>query len=277
MENRGFEFQVTSHNLSNDNQLKWTTDFNISFNKSEIISLDGGTIKVGNITDRGTVAIAQEGQPLGMFYGYIFDGVDPANGNSIYRDIDEDGELSDGDKTIIGNANPKYTFGLTNTFVFKNWSFSFFLQGVQGNDIFNASKIETEGMSLEVNQLATVADRWTTPGQITNMPRAVYGDFTNSLISSRFVENGSYVRVKSLSLGYELPKDLISKLHMSRLYLYVSSENLLTFTKYSGFDPEVSVYSLGGFSNSEKNIAPGVDYGTYPQAREFLVGLNVTF
>jgi len=277
MENRGFEFQVTSHNLSNDNVLKWTTDFNMSFNKSKIISLDGGTIKVGNITDRGTVAIAQEGQPLGMFYGYIFDGVDPATGNSIYRDLDKDGELSDGDKTIIGNANPKFTFGLTNTFVYRSWSFSFFLQGVQGNDIFNASKIETEGMSLEVNQLATVANRWTTPGQITDMPKATYGDFTNSLISSRFVEDGSFVRVKSLSLGYELPKELISKLNMSRLYIYISSENLLTFTKYSGFDPEVSVYSLGGFSNSEKNIAPGVDYGTYPQAREFLVGLNVTF
>ena len=277
MENKGFEFQVTSHNLSSDNELKWTTDFNISFNKSKIISLDGGTIKVGNITDRGTVAIAQEGQPLGIFYGYIFDGVDPATGNSIYRDLDKDGNLSDGDKAIIGNANPKYNFGLTNAFVYRNWSFSFFLQGVQGNQIFNASKIETEGMSLCANQLATVADRWTTPGQITNMPKATYGDFTNSLISSRFVEDGSFVRVKSVTLGYELPKLLISKLNMNRVYVYVSCENLLTFTKYSGFDPEVSVYSLGGFSNSEKNIAPGVDYGTYPQSREFLVGLNVTF
>jgi len=132
-------------------------------------------------------------------------------------------------------------------------------------------------MSLCANQLATVADRWTTPGQITNMPKATYGDFTNSLISSRFVEDGSFVRVKSVTLGYELPKLLISKVNMNRVYVYVSCENLLTFTKYSGFDPEVSVYSLGGFSNSEKNIAPGVDYGTYPQSREFLVGLNVTF
>ncbi len=277
MENKGFEFQVTSHNLSNDNELKWTTDFNISFNKSKIISLDGGTIKVANISDRGTVAIAQEGQPLGLFYGYIFDGVDPATGNSIYRDLDKDGALSDGDKTIIGNANPKYTFGLTNTLTYNGFSFSFFIQGVQGNQIFNASRIETEGMSLEANQLATVANRWTTPGQVTNMPRATYGDFTNSLISSRFVEDGSFVRVKSLSLGYELPKELISRMNMSRVYVYVSSENLLTFTKYSGFDPEVSVYNLSGFSNSEKNIAPGVDYGTYPQSREFLVGLNVTF
>ncbi|MCX6227517.1 MAG: TonB-dependent receptor [Bacteroidia bacterium] len=277
MDNRGFEFQVISHNLKKDNKLQWTTGFNISLNKSKIISLDGGTIKVGDISSRGTVAIAMESQPLGLFYGYIFDGVDPATGNSIYRDLDKDGELSDGDKTIIGNANPKYNFGLTNAFVYKNWSFSFFIQGVQGNQIFNASKIETEGMSLPANQLATVANRWTTPGQITDIPKATYGDFTNSLISSRFVEDGSYVRLKSVSLGYEFPKKLVSKLKLTRLYLYVTSENLLTFTKYSGFDPEVSVYSLGGFSNSERNIAPGVDYGTYPQSREFLIGLNVTF
>ena len=277
MENRGIEFQVTSNNLSSDNELKWTTDFNISFNKSTINSLDGGTIKVGNITDRGTCAIAQEGQPLGMFYGYIFDGVDPATGNSIYRDLDTIPGLSDGDKTIIGNANPDYTWGLTNTLTYKGWSFSFFFQGVHGNDIFNASRIETEAMSIEANQLATVANRWTTPGQITDVPRAIYGDFTNSLTSSRFIEDGSFVRLKSVSLGYEFPKEITSKLKMSRLYLYVSSENLLTFTKYSGFDPEVSVYSLGGFTNSEKNIAPGVDYGTYPQSREFLIGLNVTF
>jgi len=274
MENRGVEFQVTSRNLVNE--LKWNTDFNISFNKSKIINLDGGTIKVGNISDRGSVAIAQEGEQLGLFYGYICDGVDPATGDIIYRDLDGSESLSDGDLTIIGNANPKYTFGLTNTFTYKNWNFSFFLQGVQGNQIFNATRIETEGLWEETNQLATVLDRWTTPGQITDVPRATYGDYTNALISSRFVEDGSFVRVKSVSLGYEIPQTLISKMNLSRVYLYVTSENLLTFTKYSGFDPEVSVYGRSG-NNTEKNIAPGVDYGTYPQSREFLVGLNVTF
>lgn len=275
MQNKGFEFQVTSRNLVNE--LKWNTDFNISINKSKINSLDGGTIKVGNISDRGTVAIAQEGQQLGLFYGYISDGVDPATGNMIYRDLDKSGDLSDGDKTIIGNSNPKYTFGLTNSFSYKNWSFSFFLQGVQGNQIFNASRLETEGMTLAVNQLATVANRWTTVGQITDVPKATYGDFTNSLASTRFIEDGSFVRVKSVSLGYELPKQIISKLNISRINIYVSCENLFTFTKYSGFDPEVSVYNTSGFDNTTQNIAPGVDYGTYPQSREFLVGLNVTF
>lgn len=274
MENRGVEFQVSSKNLVGD--FKWGTDFNISFNKSKVIGLDGGTIKIGNISDRGAVAIAMEDQPLGLFYGYVSDGVDPATGNIIYRDLDASGDLSDGDKTVIGNANPDYVFGLNNSFSYKNFTLSVFFQGVQGNQIFNASRIESEGLMDEANQLATVLNRWTTEGQVTDIPKATYNDNTNSLISSRFVEDGSYVRLKSLSLGYEVPARVANMLKMNRLYLYMSCENLLTFTQYSGFDPEVSVYGRSG-ENKEKNIGPGVDYGTYPQSREILFGLNVSF
>lgn len=273
MDNRGFEFQVSSKNLVG--KLKWSTDFNVFFNRSKIISLDGGTIKIGNISERGTVAIAQEGKQLGLFYGYIADGVDPATGNIIYRDIDKSGDLSDGDQTIIGNANPKYFFGLTNNFSYGNFTFSFFLQGVQGNDIFNATRIETEGLIDEANQTKNVLRRWTTPGQVTDMPRASYGDNTNSLISSRFIEDGSFMRLKSATLGYTLPEAVTSRLKLSRCFLYVTGENILTFTKYSGFDPEVSLYGRSG--STEKNIAPGIDYGTYPQSREFIIGLNITF
>ncbi len=274
MQNQGIEFMVESKNLVNT--LKWNTSFNISFNRSEVVSLDGGTIKVGYISDRGDVAVAMENQPLGLFYGYVSDGVDPATGDMKYRDLDNSGDLSDGDKTIIGNSNPKFTWGLTNTFSYKNWNLSFFIQGVQGNDIFNATRIETEGLMDETSQLATVLNRWTTPGQVTDIPRATYGDNTNSLISSRFVEDGSYIRLKSLTLGYDFSKNLLSKLKMNRLYLYLTCENLLTFTKYSGFDPEVSLYSRSS-DNSLKNIAPGVDYGTYPQSRDIIFGLNITF
>ncbi len=274
MNNTGVEFQVSSRNLINT--LKWNTDFNISFNKSKIVSLDGGTIKVGAISDRGSVAIAQEGEELGLFYGYIWEGVDPQTGMSIYSDLDSTGTLSDGDLTIIGNSNPKFVFGLNNSFTYGNWSFSFFIQGVQGNQIFNATRLESEGLWEETNQMASVLDRWITPGQVTNIPKATYGDYTNAMISSRFVEDGSFIRLKSMTIGYELPKNIVSKLSVSRIYLYVSSENLLTFTKYSGFDPEVSLYGRSS-NNSERNIAPGVDYGTYPQTREFLFGLSVTF
>jgi TonB-dependent starch-binding outer membrane protein SusC len=274
MQNKGVEFQVSSQNLVNT--LKWSTDFNLSFNRSKILSLDGGTIKIGNISDRGAVAIAQEGQPLGMFYGYVSGGVDPATGDMIFLDLDHTGDLSDGDKKIIGNANPKFTFGLTNTFSYKAVSLRIFIQGVQGNKIFNATRIETEGLMDEANQTANVLRRWKTPGQVTDIPRSTFGDNRNSLISSRFIEDGSFVRVKSVTLGYELPSRLISKLSMSRLFIYVTSENLLTFTKYSGFDPEVSLYGRSD-SNADKNIGPGVDYGTYPQSRDIFFGLNLSF
>lgn len=268
MENRGIEFSISTRNLVN--QFKWNTDFNISFNKSKVIDIDSTTIKVGNISDRGAVGIAQQGEALGLFYGLVAEGVDPATGMMMYKDIDGNGELSDGDKTIIGNANPKFIFGLTNGFKFKNWSLNVFIQGVQGNDIFNATRIETEGMSDGRSQSAAVLDRWKTPGQITDIPKATFGDYTNSLISTRFVEDGSYVRIKAVTLGYELPLKALSRLKMSRLYLYVTGENLLTFTNYSGFDPEVSL-----FGNSA--IAPGIDFGTTPQTRDIIFGLNVTF
>lgn len=276
MTNKGLEFQVSSKNLVGE--LKWTTDFNISFNKSKITKLDKGVpIKTGYISFRGNVAIAQEGEPLGMFFGYVADGVDPQTGMMKYKDLDKSGGLNDGDQTTIGNANPDFTYGLTNNFSYKSFTFSFLLQGVQGNDIFNASRIETEGMYLPINQLATVADRWKKPGDITNIPKSTGdGDDHNSLLSSRYVEDGSYLRLKSTTLGYDLPKIICNKLKAQKIYLYVTGENLLTFTKYSGFDPEVSIYGSGS-DNALKNIAPGVDYGVYPQSRTFLFGINVTF
>ena len=276
MTNKGLEFQVSSKNLVGE--LKWTTDFNISFNKSNITKLDKGVpIKTGYISFRGNVAIAQEGQPLGMFFGYVADGVDPQTGMMKYKDLDNSGDLNDGDQTIIGNANPDFTYGLTNSFSYKSFTFSFLFQGVQGNDIFNASRIETEGMYLPINQLATVANRWKKPGDITNIPKSTGdGDDHNSLLSSRYVEDGSYLRLKSTTLGYDLPKLICDKLKAQKIYLYVTGENLLTFTKYSGFDPEVSIYGSGS-DNALKNIAPGVDYGVYPQSRTFLFGINVTF
>lgn len=276
MTNKGFEFQVNSKNLVGE--LKWTTDFNISTNSSEITKLDRGVpVKTGYISFRGNVAIAQEGEPLGMFFGYVADGVDPQTGMMKYKDLDNNGKLSDGDQTIIGNANPNFTYGLTNNFNYKNFTFSFFFQGVQGNQIFNASRIETEGMYLHINQLATVLDRWKKPGDLTSTPKSSGdGKDYNSLLSSRFVEDGSYLRLKSATLGYDLPKSICNKLKAKRLYLYLTGENLLTFTSYSGFDPEVSIYGRGT-DNALKNIAPGVDYGVYPQSRTFLLGINLTF
>jgi TonB-linked SusC/RagA family outer membrane protein len=290
LQNKGFEFQIGSRNIVNGD-FKWNTDFNISFNKSEVLDIVGTTIHSGAINPAGTtynLTYVKEGLPLGSFYGLISDGVDPATGNIIYRDInglDEagnltgqpDGAIDDSDKTVIGNANPDFIYGLSNSLSYKNFTLDVFIQGVQGNDIFNATKILSESMRLGMNQSAAVVDRWKNPGDITDIPRAIKDDVSNSEVSSRYIENGSYLRLKSVTLGYSLPKSVISKLRISRLMVYVTSENLLTFTKYSGFDPEVSAFSASNQDNTSKNTAPGVDFGTYPQSRDFVFGLNVTF
>ncbi len=290
LENRGVEFQVSSKNIVKPD-FTWNTDFNINFNRSKVLDIVGTTIHSGPVNPAGTtynLTIVQAGQPLGAFYGYISDGVDPATGNIKYRDINgvdangvltgkPDGKIDDSDKTIIGNASPKFTYGLSNSLTYKNFTLDLFLQGVQGNDIFNATKILSESMRLGMNQSADVVNRWQKVGDVTSIPRAIKDDVTNSEISSRYIENGSYLRVKSVTLGYNLPKSIVNKLRISRFMLFVTAENLLTFTKYSGFDPEVSAFSASYQDNTSKNTSAGVDYGTYPQSRDILFGVNITF
>jgi TonB-dependent starch-binding outer membrane protein SusC len=279
IENSGFEFQISSRNIVKGD-FTWNTDFNINFNTNKVLDVVGTVIHSGAINPAGTtynLSIVEEGKPLGEFYGYIANGVDPQTGMLIYKDLNNDGEITDADKTVIGSANPDFSYGLTNSFAYKNFTLDLFLQGVQGNDIFDATKMLTESMRLGMNQSSTVLDRWKTPGDITSMPRAVKDDVTNSQPSTRFIENGSYLRVKSLTLAYNLPKALLERMKIGKLQIYATGENLLTFTKYTGFDPEVSAFSASGQDNTSRNTAFGVDYGTYPQSRDFIIGINVTF
>jgi TonB-dependent starch-binding outer membrane protein SusC len=290
LQNTGFELQLSSKNIVKEH-FSWNSDFNINFNRSKVLDIVGTTIHSGAINPAGTtynLTLVKAGLPLGSFYGYISDGVDPATGNVKYRDIDgadangkltgiPDGKIDDNDKTIIGNASPKFTYGFSNTFVYRDFTLDIFLQGVQGNDVFNATKLLTESMRLGMNQSANVLNRWKNPGDITDVPKAIKDDVTNSEISSRYIENGSYLRVKAVTLGYNLPKSVIGKLKINRLMVYITAENLLTFTKYSGFDPEVSAFSSKVQDNTSKNTSLGVDYGTYPQSRDFVFGLNLTF
>lgn len=279
LNNRGFEFQISSRNISRNN-FSWNTDFNINFNKNKVLNIVGTVIHSGAINPAGTtyhLSIVKEGSPLGLFYGYVSDGVDPNTGMIKYRDIDGDSEITDNDMTIIGDANPDFTYGLTNSFRYKNFTLDIFLQGVQGNDIFNATRILTESMRLGINQSEDVTRRWKNPGDVTDIPKALRNDVTNSQPSTRFIENGSYLRVKSLTLAYNLPKPVLDKIKLNRLQIYLTSENLLTLTGYSGFDPEVSAFNASTQDNTSRNAAPGVDYGTYPQSRDFIIGLNVTF
>lgn len=276
LRNKGLEFMVSSKNIVK-NDFQWNTDFNISFNRNKVVDLVGQEFYNNNISSRGEVSLIAEGQPLGVFYGYIAAGVDPQTGNMLYKA--KDGTLtsspSTSDRTIIGNPNPDFIYGLTNTLTYKDFSLNIFLQGSQGNDIFNASRIETESMTGPQNQSTAVLRRWTTPGQVTDIPKASVNNTDNSRISTRFVENGSYLRVKTATLSYSVPKLFAQKLKLSTIRVYVTGENLFTFTKYSGYDPEVNAFVTS--NNTNTNGGFGIDYGTYPQTRNLIFGLNASF
>uniref|UniRef100_F4CDN0 TonB-dependent receptor plug n=1 Tax=Sphingobacterium sp. (strain 21) TaxID=743722 RepID=F4CDN0_SPHS2 len=277
LENKGLEFQVNSRNLAG--ALKWETDLNISLNRNKVSDLAGTTIFGANISGRGDLSYTTVGNPIGMFYGYVFTGVDPQTGDALYlrNDGTSSNNPSPDDRRIIGNPNPDFIYGLTNTFGYKNFGFSIFLQGSQGNDIYNGTRVETEGMIDAKNQTTAVLDRWTSPGQLTNVPRAVPDNTNNSRNSTRFVENGSYLRVKSVTLSYNLPETLLSRLKLSNVKVYVTGENLFTVTNYKGFDPEVNAFTNTNDATQNKNTFVGIDYGTYPQTRNLIFGLNVSF
>lgn len=270
MENKGLEFAINSKNFVG--KFKWDTDFNISFNRNKVTKLNLQKIYYYGQTSESTnekVVRMTEGKPLGMFWGFISDGVDPQTGDIIYRDIDKNGRITSSDKTYIGDPNPDFTFGMTNNFSYKGIGLNIFLTGSVGNDIYNASRIETEGMYSSRNQSTEVLNRWKKPGDITNVPRALIST-ENVKASSRWVEDGSYLRVKNITLSYEFPTRMLKKIFLNRLQVYASAQNLITFTKYKGFDPEVNQ-----FGNSA--TVQGIDWGTYPQVKTFVFGLNVEF
>lgn len=276
IENKGLEFQVTSHNLVSD--LTWETDLNISFNRNKVINILGQQFVGGGVAGRGEPNYTVEGKPLGLFYGYVAGGVDPATGMMYY--IDKNGESTfdpaADDRTFIGDPNPDFIYGMTNTLGYKNFALSIFLQGSQGNDVFNATRIETEGMTDYKNQSHVVVNRWRAPGDVTDIPKALPNDNRNSLLSTRFVEDGSYLRFKAITLSYNLPGSLLAKAGINSAKFYVTGENIFTITNYKGFDPEVSAFGLSD-DTTQKNIALGVDFGTYPQTRNLIVGVNLSF
>ena len=270
VENKGVELGINTINI--DSNFKWNSGFNISFNSNEVIKLIGEEITVGGIAGRGNAVLLKEGLPLGTLYGYIFGGVDPTTGNAYY--IDKNGAStfspSEDDRVVIGNANPDFIYAITNNFSYKNFNLQIFLQGSYGNDMLNATRIETEGMIDPKNQSIEVLNRWRQPGDITDIPRASFGNTDNSRVSTRFIEDASYLRFKAVTLGYDFNDAMKTKLNLSSLRLYVTGENLLTFTNYTGFDPEVNAF--GG-----ANVERGIDFGSYPQSRTILFGMNVSF
>jgi len=270
VDNKGFELSISSKNLTG--ALKWDTDLNFSMNRNKVKNLGGDDVLLfsGSIYERGDVSIVREGEPIGSFYGLIAKGVDPQTGMMTYEDQNSDGAYTDADRFIIGDAQPDFIFGLNNTFSFKNLSLGFLFQGVQGNDIFNASRIEIEGMENWKNQSADVLRRWKNPGDITDIPKALADNKENSLLSTRFLEDGSFIRLKSVTLSYTLKSAWLQSMNVSHVQLYFTGQNLWTITDYSGYDPELN---YGGTSNT----ALGIDFGTFPQPRTFIFGVNIDF
>jgi TonB-linked SusC/RagA family outer membrane protein len=271
IENKGIEFNVSSVVI--DTKLKWNLDFNMSFNRNKVTYLKYTDVDYfGRIYSNNQDAIIfKVGQPLGTFYGYISDGVDPATGNLIYRDINNNGIFDPGDRTIIGCAQPKFTYGFTNDFSYGKFNLNIFFQGSQGNDIFNATRVDLEGMFDSKNQSTAVLRRWTPDNTITDIPKAIGGGKTDNVNNStRFIEDGSYLRLKSITLSYRVLENNPAVKAIRKLSVYVTGQNLLTFTKYSGFDPEVNAFGNSG-------VELGIDYGTYPQAQSVIIGLNVEF
>jgi TonB-linked SusC/RagA family outer membrane protein len=283
MQNIGTEFMISSKNIVSED-LNWTTDFNISFNKNKVLAIGENLSELtafGEIYERGYAIQLKEGYPLGQFYGYVSGGVDPATGKQLYVTKDKQAlpfpQTAPSDRQYIGNAQPKFVYGMTNSVNLKNFDLTVFLQGSHGNKIFNGVRVETEGLYDTRNQSTATLNRWRKTGDVTDIPGISFvGSTDNSQISSRYVEDGSYLRFKTITLSYRIKQSWLDQIHISNASVYISGQNLITITNYSGFDPEVSSY--GGSSNTtdNRNVSLGVDYGAYPQAKVFLFGVNIS-
>lgn len=300
IQNKGIELSLTSTNVQTKNFM-WQTNFNISFIRNELKALANGVdaMYARSGFDSNFTAydyIAKVGESLGLIYGYEFDGIYQSSdfyvtptGNYVlkegitnnarygtlepgvvkYKDQDGDGVITTNDRTVIGNTLPKWYGGITNNFTFKGVDFSFMFQFNYGNDVYNATRLyATQTRSGRRNFLAEVADRWS-PTNASNLVPKYDGYITND-VYSRFVEDGSFLRLKNVTLGYTLPTKWTRKFYVSKLRVYASGQNLFCLDNYSGYDPEVS-------TAASNPMTPGLDWGAYPKSRIFTIGAEIQF
>lgn len=269
MSNWGLELAISSVNIDRGDW-RWTTDFNISTNRNRLEKLSLQQVYYYTQTSEALseyVVRMTPGQPLSMFWGYTAQGVDPETGMIIYEDLNGDGKINVSDKHYIGDANPLFTAGMTNNISWKGLNLSILLTSSVGNDIYNASKIEMIGMYSGANQIKDATRRWRVPGQVTDIPKA--GELDNLKASTRWIEDGSYLKVKNITLSYDIVHPALRKAGISKIRPYVTLDNMITLTKYSGYDPEMSQYTSA--------TSMGIDWGTYPCVKTVLFGVNVEF
>jgi len=304
MLNRGIEFTIGYTNKFTEN-FSWNSSLNFTKYVNEVTDMVGlNIVKTANTLAYNTVSVSRtrEGLPIGSFIGYEATGIyktdedltayghtdssgnkvvlkDGTNsllpsfqkGDMIYKDQNNDGIIDTNDLVAIGNPNPQFSYGFTNTFKYKNIDLSIFIQGTQGNKLLNLTRMSgVLNSNIGTNYLAEAADFYSASNIDASLPRPSAYNNINNAVSSRFVEDGSYLRIQNVTLGYSLPSDLISQLKLTRLRLYVTGQNLFTFTKYSGYDPEV-----GSFNQDA--LLTGIDNGRYPTPRQVSFGFNVEF
>ncbi|MCD2424294.1 TonB-dependent receptor [Niabella pedocola] len=301
--NKGLEFTLNTVNVSTKN-FTWSSNFNIAFNNNEIKELNGDQPSlITRVTNwnasfnNSLPYIALPGQPVALFYGYVFDGLYPVSDFNVlpngsyelkpdvpnnggdralikpgyikYKDINGDGVVDANDQTIIGNPNPKHIGGFSNNFRYGQFDLNLFLQWSYGNDVLNANRIVFEGAEarMNLNMYKSYENRWSLDNQSSLLP--VAGGYGPNVYSDRNIEDGSFLRLKTVSLGYNLSPALMKRWKIQAARVHLSAQNLVTWTKYSGLDPEVSVRNTA--------LTPGFDWSPYPRARTVTLGMNITF
>lgn len=279
LENKGLEFSLTTRNAVG--AFAWTTTFNAATNQNKVTNLDK------QILNGGYVNRAVEGQPIGVFYTVEYAGVDRDNGDALYwkNKTNDDGSTTidhsagttsnynDANRVVVGNPNPRWVGGVTNTLSYKGVELNFTFQGVFGNKIFDGGGQyqAANGSNGFDNQTSDQLNRWQKRGDITNVPQARLFEGNGTANSTRYLSNGDYVRLKTTTLSYTLPVGIVSKAMLDRVRIYLTGVNLLTFTPYKGWDPEVNA------DYQASNIGQGNDFYSAPQARTYTVGINVGF
>ena len=243
----------------------------MSFNRNLITYLPQPILP----TSTSVISRVQQGEPIGVFYAKKYAGVNPDNGDALY--YNEDGSTTNSYAAApimkVGNPNPKFTGGVTTNLSYKGFDLSGLGQFSYGNDIYNSAGIyQSTNADYFDNQTIDQLTRWQKPGDITNVPQARYGESNGTRTSSRYVQDGSFFRIKNVTLGYNLPADLVKHGHLQTVRIYLTGQNLATFTKYTGYDPEVNTYGIG-----TANYILGHDFYTPPLAKTYLLGVNLGF
>ncbi|MFZ4456944.1 MAG: SusC/RagA family TonB-linked outer membrane protein [Bacteroidales bacterium] len=282
VENKGLEVGLKTINFTG--KFEWTSTLNYTANRNKVLSLGGADFFIpldpSNITMPSQ--IVKVGQPLGSFYTYVSDGLFQAGddftasplantkaGSQKFKDINKDGKITqDGDRTVVGNSQPKFLLSFSNTFRYKGFDLTAQFNSSYGNKVYNRTRAELEMGTGFTGAVGSLRNRWTPTNTNTDVHRAV--EDPSVTISDRFIEDGSFIRLKNLTLGYTLPKRLVSKVKIKSARFYVTGSNLITWTKYNGFDPEVS-------SNGQNTLNSGNDTGAYPASKSVLGGVSVTF